>query len=216
MQAIVGTEKLNLEHKTDLTPDPEAPLVYLVHGRAGNFDVMWTFKRAIGNSCNIIAPQAFIPENLTSDTAGGFSWWLLNKEADNRGAINAAAARLVDFMDQAEDLYNLNPRKRIAFGFSQGAALLSLIAQQKPEKFDAMAMLAGFVVESVVEKDKNLPNLFMAHGTKDQIIDISLSQKGRAFLEESGYSVEYHSEETTHKVGSKSMRELTAWFARQI
>ena len=216
MKAQPGTEKLSLEHKIYLTPNLEAPLVYLVHGRAGNFDVMWTFGRIIGEHCNLIAPQAPHAETVAESNAQGFSWWLLREVGNRLDQVQASADSLSNFILEAEDAYNLNPSKRIGFGFSQGAALLSLLIQEKPELFNSVALLAGFVVQSTPLESARKAEVFMAHGTKDAIVDIKLSQKGVDFLQQSGFNVEYHTEEIGHKIGAKSMRELSTWFPGQV
>jgi phospholipase/carboxylesterase len=211
MQAIVGTEKLNLEHKIRLTGNGAAPLVYLVHGRAGNYDVMWTFARLLGEQCNIIAPQAPLAEEVIESKTKGYSWWLLNEVGNKIDDVRKSFSELKEFTRKAELMYALKPEKRLAFGFSQGAALLSLLIQEDPELFKAVALLSGFVIESPISKRSELPAVFMAHGTKDPVISIELNKKGLDYLQAKGYSVDYFTEDVTHKIGVKSVRELGEW-----
>ena len=65
--------KTGLKHRVYLPPDggEGRPLVVMVHGRAGNDQVMWVFSKALERlKPVVVAPQATIP-----DIKDGFSWW---------------------------------------------------------------------------------------------------------------------------------------------
>src|SRR5262245_26898267 len=87
-------ERLGIQFKYELGPDPGAPLFILVHGRAGNFDLMWTFRRCLPEGVHIFALQAPIP-----DPIGGYSWWDIADKAGNAAALKSAEARLKKFIE---------------------------------------------------------------------------------------------------------------------
>jgi phospholipase/carboxylesterase len=194
--------------KEKLQEDPNAPIVYLIHGRAGNFDVMWTFRRCIPETFSIMAPQAQIP-----DPVGGFSWWQVQPILADRKTANDEATKLLNFFKEYEAKNNLKPKQRVAFGFSQGSAILSLILQQEPEFFTGVALLAGFVIEygEADFQNKVLPRIFMAHGNEDQIVPIDKAYSSKERLEQWGFPVEFHEDAVGHKVGAPGMRALTNW-----
>ncbi|NDC37863.1 MAG: hypothetical protein EBZ48_07395, partial [Proteobacteria bacterium] len=112
---------LGLRHKVRIT-DPTKPLVVLVHGRAGNFDVMWTFRRAIPDHFSVLLPQAPL-----TDPIGGFSWWQVGERGKREeGPAQDAAAMLKRFLADSQAYYGLTPPNTLAAGFSQGAGLLSV------------------------------------------------------------------------------------------
>ncbi len=216
MSVTVGSPEaqraLQLQHKIRLSDDPTAPLVYLVHGRAGNHDVMWAFRRCIPEACSIIAPQAPLPDN-----AGGFSWWDIGTTSAREGSERAASI-LLEFMNAAESFYRLKPRTRLACGFSQGAGLLSAVIQREA-CFAGVGLLAGFVVETAPSNP--LPRgpggqptaVFMAHGTDDEIVPVEKARAGRDHLLSYGFPVEYVEDPVGHKVGTGAMKALTRWFS---
>jgi len=216
MQVSVADQKAvaacGLEHKYLFSSDLEAPLYLLVHGRAGTFEVMWTFRRSLPQGVNILSPQAPL-----SDPLGGFSWWDIEARPGLDQLKRVPSDCLFPFLDNAQRLYNLKPRHIVALGFSQGAGLLSMALQLEPSKFKALCILAGFVIELPEIKEKligqSLPAVFMAHGSKDQAVPIERAYRGRDYLKSIGLSLEFVEDNVGHKVGSSGMRSLSSWLS---
>lgn len=201
-------EALGLRHKIALSQDNSAPLAVLVHGRAGTFDVMWAFRRCLPENTSILTPQAPLPDEMM----GGYSWWDVEVPRVEQKDTEAAQQQLAAAVRNACNFYELNPRTIIAFGFSQGAGVLSLAIQHTPALYSAVALLAGFVIETTSPQSPyNYPEVFMAHGTKDDIVPIERAYRGRDFLRSHGARVEFHEDPVGHKIGAPSMRALTEW-----
>ncbi len=198
-----------LTHRLLLDSDPSAPLVVLVHGRAGNAEVMWAFRRAFPDGCSFIAPQAFLV-----DVVGGWSWWDISQSS--RENITRAISKLDQFIVRAQEHYQLKPRCLIGVGFSQGAGLLSALMQRSVERFRAVALLAGFVLKEPEPALKSRPDVFVAHGESDPVVSLEQCREGVAFLRDAGFPVELHLDQVGHKVGSIAGRALKVWANRVI
>ncbi|RIL09899.1 MAG: hypothetical protein DCC75_05520, partial [Proteobacteria bacterium] len=181
----------------------------------GDSKVMWTFRRSIPSSYSIVSVQAPTP-----DPIGGFSWWLVNEAqrgaSSQKGmAESACNASMVisSFYEKFCSLHMLSPSKSLALGFSQGAGLLSVLAQTHPRLFQKIGLLAGFVValDKTSVPSHSKPDIFIAHGIKDTHISIQQAYNGRNFLEKNGYQVLFFEEGVGHKVGSQGMRQLGKW-----
>jgi phospholipase/carboxylesterase len=200
--------QLSLVHKSVLTQNPSAPLLFLVHGRAGNVDVMWTFKSYFPKEWNIVSMQAPLP-----DPVGGFSWWYVHNEKITRESIDQGVQKLDFFIDEFIKANNLTPSVLIAAGFSQGAGCLSSLIQKSPERFKAVALLAGLVIKDQIPNPQlsstNIrPNIFMAHGNKDDVIPIQKAIEAKEYLESLKFPVQFVTDDVTHKVGTAGMRGL--------
>lgn len=197
-----------LSYSYELSEDRSAPLLVMVHGRAGNLRVMWPFRRSAPPQCNVMAVQAPYP-----DPIGGFSWWLLQpgKERYYEEAGHAAAA-LRSWLERAIAYHQLTPTRTVAFGFSQGAGTLSVLLQEHPQLFDGVALLAGFVIQRAPESHP-LPaiRILIAHGSNDETVPISVAHQGAEYLRARGASVELVEDPVGHKVGSSGMRRLREW-----
>jgi predicted esterase len=198
-----------LKHKVRIQ-DPQAPLVFLIHGRAGSLDVMWAFRRCIPDHFSVIAPQAPLVDPL-----GGWSWWEV-KEGHREELTSAVSALglLREFMLRSIAFYNLTPPKRLAFGFSQGAGLLSLMLQRPENQFDGVAMLAGFVMRDPQPVKVRDTKILMVHGQRDETVPLDLAKKGQEHLKSIGYTVDFADDPVGHKIGPNGVRTLREWVLR--
>src|SRR5690606_11799765 len=150
---------------------------FLVHGRAGTFDVMWAVRRCLPERCNILAPQAPEPDIL-----GGYSWWDVESLAASPASAAQAWQVLSRFMANARSPYGLSPLNDAALGFSQGAGILSLLLQRTPDAFSAIALLAGCVIpEPDAPSSPSYPAVLMAYGSDDDIVPIPRAEAGRDY-----------------------------------
>lgn len=192
--------------------NPFAPLVVLVHGRAGNRGVMWTFERTIPEHCHVVAFEAFLPDPL-----GGWSWWDMTQAGPKREAIALAAKKLHDALTAFVDLRGLSPQKSIALGFSQGSGVITAASFLGIHIFSAVGVLAGFVFlpESVPAEARGV-SVFIAHGTLDETVLVEKARQGVQALQGLGVPVEYVEEEVGHKVGIQGTRALKQWLVEQL
>jgi len=209
IRASPETERaLGLCHLFRRGESASEPLCLFVHGRAGNVQVMSTFRRCLPDSWNILSVQAVVPDD------GGFSWWSVDEPSRERRVadIHAAVDLVSTFIGRALEYYALSPRCVIAGGFSQGAALLSSLAQLRPQLFAGVALLAGFVIHEMPAAGR-LPRFFVGHGTQDTVVPVAKADEGVGFLRELGADVVYVQDRVGHKVGVSAMQALKLWTA---
>jgi len=193
---------LGLIHAVRYGSSRDSPVAFLIHGRAGNVNVMKVFARMFHTNWTLIAPQA----PLTDEYDGGFSWWDYKEGSDTiDNSINRAEEVLFNFIQRSIQFYALQPTRIFVMGFSQGGALVSVLIQQRPEFWCGAALLAGFVVER--RRRVSVP-VFMAHGTEDTTIEVAKARSGKDYLTAMGADVTYVEEPTGHKVGGKGMSAL--------
>lgn len=222
-------EQTGLKHRVYLPPSDgltSQPVVLLVHGRAGNDSLMWTFSKTFAKH----KPITITPQAVLDDPLGGFSWW----EVEPRGSpplsakeglakLLPAIIRLEQFVRALPAVYSADPSRVHAVGFSQGAALVAALSLKSPRCFSSVAMLAGFLPRVVIESDSYIsskftsgaekpPPYFIYHGTKDEILPLEKANYAKSHLETLGAKVTFYTEEVGHKVGSQGMKELARWF----
>lgn len=199
------------------------PLVVLVHGRAGEANVMWVFSKALVN----IKPVVVSPQAGIVDEIGGFSWWSVAadknlSEEEKIKEILDVAGRLKKFILECHRVYGTNPEETYVAGFSQGGAVAACLGLIKPNFFKGVALLSSFIpvtltnnLESIAPEAKgkeNLTKYFLFHGTKDPIIGFERAEKTAEFLKCIGVEYEMCSDEVAHKVSSSGINALKVWF----
>ncbi len=184
-----------------------------VHGRAGNYNVMSAFSSLIPKNVSIVSVQA--PYQTTAEdligtnVSSGFSWWSgrVREKADQvqQQEIDKSLALLEQFCEEC------SPKPRFAAGFSQGAAMLSMLIQKRPDLLERCALLAGFVIP-LEGQSKPTTKVLMTNGSKDEIISVDWARAGAEVLKTKGFDLTYIETDAGHKVGAQAMGPLKNWF----
>jgi phospholipase/carboxylesterase len=196
----------------------QAPrLLLLIHGHTGDENSMWVFARAMPDYYRLVAPRAPYRADL-----GGYSWRAPqsgNFDPLSSGMLESAAQALIQLVDEYSASAGREADASVfdVMGFSQGAAVSSLLAFLYPQRIRKAALLAGFVPNGLEELVTQRPlegkQFFVAHGTKDETITIDRARASIAVLEQAGAHVTYCEDEVGHKVSVTCLRALQKFFA---
>lgn len=187
------------------------PTVVMLHGRYGNENVMWIFRKTVPLNWLKIAPRAILPDR------GGYSWLLqAGDEWPALPAFDDAVAVVTSFIESLPRVYNADPEFIYLMGFSQGAAVSYATAIRHPHLVQAIAGLVGFVPEdcdtaSGYSALRNMP-IFMAVGREDERVPYERAEMCHRTLETAGVDLTYREYDTGHKVNSQGLLDLTEWW----
>jgi phospholipase/carboxylesterase len=173
---------------------------------------MWVFTKRLPSDYWMIAPRA--PHDARSEQ-GGFSWRDMKDAAfgwPTLETLSPAANGLLQLVDSYADSVGVDASQFDVMGFSQGAAMVNVLGMLHPHRIRRMAVLAGFVPPGVEELVNKKPlagkHIFVAHGTRDQMIPLDRAHASMVLLEQAGAQVAYYEEEVGHKIGAAGMRAL--------
>jgi phospholipase/carboxylesterase len=194
----------------------EAParLLLLVHGWTGDENSMWVFARNLPGGYWIVAPRA-----PYATSPSGYSWRPSRPGAHDRPSfedLQPAVEPLLSFVDSYAAQHSMAALEFDAMGFSQGAALLSILALLRPERVRRLGLLAGFVPQGAEPLAESRPlqgkPLFVAHGTLDDLVPIDVARASVDVLATAGANVTYCEDDVGHKLSAKCMRALQTYF----
>jgi len=106
-------------------------------------------------------------------------------------------------------------------GFSQGGAVALNTGLRYQSKLAGIMALSTYLPshdafpENAHDENKSTP-IFMAHGTVDEVIDISLGEKSKDKLESMDYPVEWHSYQIGHGVGPDELTAISEWLQKVL
>ncbi len=188
-------------------------LLLLVHGFTGDENSMWVFTRGVSSHYMIVAPRA----PFAADPSG-YSWRSSQPDLTIKPAMQMfreSVDGLIRLVDEYQAFVKMEAPTFDVLGFSQGAAMSSLLMLMYPQRVHRAGILAGFVPEEVEELTASLPlagkQVLMAHGTQDQTITIERARQSAALLERAGASVIFCEDEVGHKLGANGLRALDAY-----
>ena len=187
-------------------------LLVLLHGWTGNEDVMWIFTRQLPPDYWIISPRGPI-----SAPEGGFGWFpagdaLIPSLPDLQPSIE----KVLGVIDQWAQSNQVNASQLTLMGFSQGAMLAYAIALLYPRRVSSVAALAGYLPEQWMNSNNKSglagKPFYIAHGTQDTTVPVSLARQTVQFLEGAGASVTYCESKVGHKLSIGCLHGLENFF----
>jgi phospholipase/carboxylesterase len=105
-------------------------------------------------------------------------------------------------------------------GFSQGGAMALHCGLRYPKKLAGIMGLSAFLLmpeKIVMERRINDPiNIFLAHGTYDQVIPIQFGEMSKNALLTLGYHVEWRTYPMAHEVCLEEIHDIGAWLVKRL
>jgi phospholipase/carboxylesterase len=211
--ALIPFRDWTLRVRESTHPSPR--LLLLIHGHTGDENSMWVFARNLPAQYWIVAPRAPYPAE-----SGGYSWRLPqagNLDQLTLDMLASIAESLIRLVDEYSASVGLEADAFDIMGFSQGAAMASVLAFRYPHRIRKAGLLAGFVPSGLEELTTPRPlegkPFFIAHGTKDETITIDRARASIALLEQAGAHATYCEDEVGHKVSVNCLNALRKFLA---
>jgi phospholipase/carboxylesterase len=176
--------------------EPRA-LVVVFHGAGGGSrDGLYAFRGAWRTPGLVLVAPA----------ARGSTWSLLTGRDTDVVTVNRALAR-------AWKRCRIDRRQVATGGFSDGATYALSLGLQNGNVFRAVLALSPGGV--LAERNVGRPRVFIAHGTRDDVLPISRSEEIVRTLRASGYSVTFRRFRGGHEARPELSREAVRWFVRR-
>ena len=111
--------------------------------------------------------------------------------------------------------------RMVLAGFSQGGAVALYAGLRFPSRIAGILALSTYLpgMESLGTEahaaNRDTP-IFLAHGSRDPIIPLALSERSRAAMADLGYTVETHTYPMPHSVCPEEIRDIGDWLCRVL
>ncbi|NIM26891.1 MAG: carboxylesterase [Gammaproteobacteria bacterium] len=143
----------------------------------------------------------------------------LSNRADESGV--RASARILEDLIEAELAKGLESTRILLAGFSQGGAIALHTGLRYPKPLAGILALSTYLpLEQAAREERHDANreipIFLAHGSRDPVIPLALSDHSRRFLVSLGYRVECHTYPMPHSVCPEEIRDIAAWLERVL
>lgn len=187
----------------------------MLHGWKGDENVMGIFKQTVPPDVAIVSPRA----PLTVED-GGYSWFRRNGtelQPTPPESLLAGMDQLHEFLTNLPQLYPIDPTRLVLMGFSQGSTMVNSMIFTYPQLAIGVASLAGLIPDVIMQtKSPDLTGLpvFIAHGTKDNIVPLTAARYTRDLYRRLGAEVTYGEYHTGHKLTVQGMADMKAWLAK--
>ncbi|MDH3640075.1 MAG: alpha/beta hydrolase [Gammaproteobacteria bacterium] len=139
---------------------------------------------------------------------------------EDAAGVEQSAAQVRDLI--AEQNRDGIPTERIILaGFSQGGAIALHTGLRYAEALAGIMALSTYVpLKQRLAKEAHASNLgtsvFMAHGTSDPVIPLTLGDASRKLLQELGYPVEWRTYPMQHAVSPEEIDDIGRWLRARM
>lgn len=216
MLAVTNTDLITFQNWTlrvRAVQSPAPRFLLLLHGWTGDENSMWVFTRGLSADYWMVAPRA--PHAAEKS---GFSWRAPHANTFGRPSLEMlkpAAEALIKLVDGYSASVKVDAEQFDVMGFSQGAAMVNVLGLLYPQRIRRMGVLAGFMPSGMDEIIAQRPlagkDVFVAHGTRDEMIPIDRARASIRQLEDAGAQVTYCEDEVGHKVSATCLRALESY-----
>ena len=150
----------------------------------------------------------------------GNQWFSLLDRTESVLVDGAETARkiLLNFIDEHLEKYELGYENLVLIGFSQGAMMSIFTALQLPKSCKAVVSFSGTMVsgEQTIATCKSKPPICIIHGSKDDVVPLSLGKFTAKTLKSIGFSVEMHEiQNLQHAIDLQSVK-IAADFLKNL
>jgi phospholipase/carboxylesterase len=137
--------------------------------------------------------------------------------AEDAGGIRASAAAVTALIDR-ELARGMASDRIVLAGFSQGGAIALHTALREPRPLAGVLALSTYLpLAATLAAERSAANsglpIFMAHGTADTVLPLTLAESARRTLGALGYEVEWHAYPMPHSVCMEEVSAIGAWLA---
>ncbi|WP_127136588.1 alpha/beta hydrolase [Flagellimonas oceanensis] len=197
------------------------PALFMFHGYGSNEEDLFSFASELPGELMVISVKA--PYNLEPF---GHAWYAINFDAEqgkwsDDEQAKESREKIVAFIDEATEAYNLDEENITLLGFSQGTILSYAVALSYPEKVKNVVALSGYInenilVEGYVDKDHSNLNFYVSHGQVDQVIPLEWAEKSPEFLKKLNIPTTYEEFPVGHGVSQQNFFSFKKWLEERV
>ncbi len=193
---------------------PEGLLI-LHHGRGADEHDLLTLADVLDPARRLHAVTPRAPLQLPGSP--GYHWYLVPSVGfPDPDTFEAARRQLAELHDELWQRTGIGPERTVLGGFSMGAVMSYAMAlsAERPAPRGILAF-SGFI--PTVERwqpdlaGRTGVRVFIAHGRRDQVIDVGFARAAAELLRDAGLPVDYHESDAAHHIDPRELPAAGAW-----
>ena len=214
---------MNLVH-TVFQPSGQGPhpTILALHGRGSNaLDLLGLAPNICNGRFLVICPQAPL-EVPIGPGAMGYAWYASAIPGNpDVQALLSSRDRLKEFLDACLGSFQIDSRKLVALGFSQGGAMAYSLALDQPKRFAALVAMSSRLSPGLLDHTpsassaEGLPTLIQ-HGTDDQTIGVDRGREAADALRRLSIPVTYQEYPMGHEISPRTLGDLSSWLEEKV
>jgi phospholipase/carboxylesterase len=202
----------------------KTPVLFIMHGYGSNENDFLDLAKGVDGRFMKFSLRA---PNAVAGYPDAYCWYKLNflNNGDftyNYEEVKQSRAKVLSFISNACKAYHLDSTQVFIMGFSQGAIMCYELALFAPTKIKGALPVSGrMMAESKTHKNNSADlaklKFFIGHGTKDERIKFSESEKANEFLKQSKVTdIVFKEYNIPHSVSDEEMNDIKNWLIKAV
>ena len=199
---------------------PASGLLVLHHGRGADEEDLLGLGDVLDpeHRLHVVTPRA--PLQLPGWP--GYHWYVVPRVGyPDPDTFGAAHGLLSELHDELWRETGIGPERTVFGGFSMGSVMSYALGLDgtRPRPAGILAF-SGFIPvvegwEADLGSRAGMP-VFIAHGTRDPVMEVGFAGRARELLEAGGLAVEYHESDAAHHIDPAHLPAAVDWLAGAI
>ncbi len=198
----------------------KSPLLILLHGHGSNENDLFSFSSQIPENWIVVSVRG--PYQLAENS---YRWYDVNmvngKIVINIDEEERSRKKLMQLISKITQKYNVDNKKIIVAGFSQGANMAQSLGLGEPNLVTGFGVLSGRFVEEFgpyICRSTALKNskAFISHGSGDTMLPITLASENKTKLKNLGIQITYFEDTNGHSISTRQWSEFSKWLRNFI
>ncbi len=195
----------------------KAPALILLHGRGANEEDLINLVEYFDERLFVVSVRAPFP----FQGGGGYTWYEVEEVGKPEPKMfDESYRKLSQFISDVKSGYPVDPARVILCGFSMGTIMSFSLVLTHPDTAHGVMANSGLIPEGTGltyqwEQIRAKP-FFIAHGTYDPVIPVSMAQRARDLLLRSHAQVTYREYDIGHQISEESLNDMMKWLGRQL
>ena len=184
----------------------------LLHGTGGNENDLIPLGQELAPGAAILSPRGQVSEH----GAPRFFRRLAEGVFDMEDLV-FRTHELAEFVEKAAEEYGFGPEKLVAAGYSNGANIAASLILLHPGLLSAAILFRSMVpLEPEVTPDLSGMPIFVAAGTRDQMIPPDNTERLAGILREASAEVDLRWRDVGHPLTHEEVEEARDWLSNSI
>ena len=197
---------------TGPVPGRELPTLVMFHGTGGTEQDLLPLAKRIAPEAAVLSIRGNVLENGMPRFFRRLAEGVFDVED-----LVFRTREVLDFLDEASNLYRLDRGNLVAVGYSNGANISGSLLFHHPRALRGAILLHPMVPRRGIA----LPDLagtpvFIGAGTNDPICTAQETEELQALLEQAGAPVTVHWDNAGHKITPKEAAAAADWFQKHF
>ncbi len=206
-------------HHIERPPSGDAHgLLVLHHGRGSDERDLLTLADVLDPKGRLHVVTARAP--LALEGSPGYHWYLVPRVGyPDPETFQSARAALAELHDELWRRTGIGPERTVLGGFSMGCVMSHAMSLSAERPVPAGVLGYSGFIPTVAGWEPSLDDrpgmrVFLAHGSRDPVIDVGFGRLAAETLQAAGIEVEYHESEIGHHIDPRGLPTAAAWLER--